>query len=206
MIYPCLAEMTGISLFLQHSNSIIMSEALTSSINNVLLNKELTGIEFFNINDKYWVFDEDKVWVLDSGIQLTFGNEVFSFAWDSEKQFYTHHFGPVSEISGELEFYPLEAMNIEGISALIGKKISSIDYKWNFYHDLDENFEPLEQKNYMPMEMLLSFDSGNVLQLAGIEFAVDLENNKISTASFDSTGNFLVTLDHKIDVEEHMEE
>ncbi|MCE3279954.1 MAG: hypothetical protein K0S44_2145 [Bacteroidetes bacterium] len=178
---------------------------LQNTLNNVLLNKELTAIEFYTINDKYWVFDEEKVWVVDCGVQLTFNEYIFTFAWNSEKQFYEHHLGKIEEITGDHEITPLHANEVESIQKLIGNKITEVKYKWNFYHDLDENYEPMEQKNYMPMEMILSFENGSVLQLAAVNFKVDTVNKTIGSATFDSTGNFLITLNHLISVKEEEE-
>jgi hypothetical protein len=178
---------------------------LQNTLNNVLLNKELTAIEFYTINDKYWVFDEEKVWVVDCGIQMTFNEDTFTFGWNSEKQFYEHHLGKIEEITGDHEITPLHANEVESIQKLIGNKITEIKYKWNFYHDLDENYEPMEQKNYMPMEMILSFENGSELQLAAVNFKVDTVNKTIGSATFDSTGNFLITMNHLINVKEEEE-
>jgi hypothetical protein len=178
---------------------------LQNTLDNILLNKELTAIEFYTINDKYWVFDEEKVWVVDCGVQLTFGEDVFTFAWNSEKQFYEHHIGRIEEITGDHEITALHAMELEGIQKLIGNKIIDIKYKWNFYHDLDENYEAKEEKNYMPMEMILTFESGSILQLAAVNFKVDTVKKTIDRAVFDSTGNFLITLNHQINVKEEEE-
>jgi hypothetical protein len=175
---------------------------LETAIKNDLLNKELSHIEFFNINEKYWVFDEEKVWVLDCGIQLTFGEENFSFGWDGDKQFYDYHKGKLEEILPETKIKSLDAMNVEGIKELIGKKIIDIKIQFNFYHDLDENYEPTEHKNYMPMEMVLNFDNGSTLQLAGIRFEVDTDTKSIHNVVFDSTGDFLVALNHPFDIKE----
>lgn len=180
-----------------------MSAELETSIKNLLLNKELMHIEFYNINDKYWVFDEEKVWVLDCGIELMAGNEFFSFGWNADKQLYEHHFGKLEELKGELQPKALDAMEVEGIKELAGKKITDVKIQWNFYHDLDENYEPTEHKNYMPMEMTLTFDNGSVLQLAAINFEVDTEKKSIHNVTFDSTGDFLVSLNHPFEIKEN---
>jgi hypothetical protein len=177
-----------------------MHTELENTLKNFILNKELSHIEFYTINDKYWVFDEEKVWVLDCGIQLSFGDEVFAFAWNKEKGFYEHHIGRIEEITADIETKGLHATEIEGIRKLIGKKITDVKFQWNFYHDLDENFEPKEEKNYMPMEILLTFENESVLQLAGINFEVDTENKKIFDVTFDSTGDLLITLNHPIEI------
>jgi|GEM_PF-1177467 len=177
-------------------------QQLEERIKSSILNRELSTIEFYNINDKYWVFDEERVWVLDCGIELSFGSDVFSFGWSAGKELYEHHFGKLEELKDEIEIKALHAMEVEGIKELCGKKISDVKIRWNFYHDLDENYEPTEHKNYMPMEMFLTFENGSTLQLAAIRFRVDTQNKTIDNVTFDSTGDFLVALNHPFEIGE----
>jgi hypothetical protein len=181
-----------------------MSTETETKLKNTLLNKELTHIEFYNASEKFWVFDEEKIWVLDLGIQLTFGEEIVTFGWDKEKQFYDVHYGKIEDVTRDLKMMNLEAENVEGIKALIGQKITDAKFQWNFYQDLDENYEPNEEKNYMPMEMILTFSNGSILQLATIEFHVNKETKMIEEPTFDSTAQFLVTLNHYVEVKEQV--
>jgi hypothetical protein len=93
-------------------------------------------------------------------------------------------------------------MELEGIKKLIGDKIINVKYQWNFYHDLDENYEPKEEKNYMPMEMIFEFENGSQLQLAACSFQVNTATKSIGSATFDSTSHLLITLNNHIEVKE----
>lgn len=177
-----------------------MSAELENQLQNYLIGKELTGIEFYTINDKYWVFDEDHTWVVDCGINMDFQDNSFSFGWNSEKGFYDHHFGKIENLTGEYKIKDLEAVNIEGIKNLIGKKIKDVKIQCNFYFDMDEHFEPTEHKNFMPMEMIITFDNGDLLQLAAIRFEIDKESKQIKNAIYDSEAKFLITLNKPADI------
>jgi hypothetical protein len=177
-----------------------MSAELENKIIYYLTGKELTGIEFYTINDKYWVFNEDHTWIVDCGINLDFQDTSFSFGWNNEKGFYDHHFGKIENLAGEFIIKDLEATNIEGIKNLVGKKIKDVKVQCNYYFDLDENYVPTEHKNFMPMEIILTFDTGEVLQLASISFEIDKESRQMKNIIFDSEGEFLITLDKPIEV------
>lgn len=183
-----------------------MSAELENKIKGYLIGKELTDIDFYTINDKYWVFDEDHTWVIDCGINLDFQDGSFSFGHDCEKGFYDIHFGKIDHLAGEFVIKNLEAVNIEGIHNLIGKRVIDVKVKSNFYYDLDENYEPTEHKNFMPMEILVHFEDNNFLQLAAISFQVDKESKQIINAEYDSEADFLISLNKPIDiVNENME-
>jgi hypothetical protein len=178
-----------------------MSAELENEIRNHLSGKELKGIEFYTINDKYWVFDEDHTWVVDCGINLDFENDSFAFGWNSDKGFYDHHTGKIENLVGEYKIKDLEAVNIEGISNLIGKKISEVKVLCNYYFDLDENYEPTENKNFMPMEMQITFENGDVLQMAAVRFEIDKESKSMKNVFYDSEAEFLITLNKPVDIE-----
>jgi hypothetical protein len=177
-----------------------MSVELENEIKNHLIGKELTGIEFYTINDKYFVFDEDHLWVIDCGISLDFQDSSFSFGWNNEKGFYDHHLGKIENLAGEHKTKDLEAKNIEGINNLIGKKISDVNVKCNYYFDLDENYEPTEHKNFMPMEMIITFENEDTLQLAAIQFEVDKETRQMKNVIYDSEAEFLISLNKPVEI------
>jgi len=170
------------------------------SIRNFLLNKTVTDIEFYIINENYFVFDENHIWVIDAGVEIGMGEESFSFGWNSEKTIYEHHFGKMSGLTMDTATTDLDAFHIEGLKNLQGKKIRDLEFQWNWYSDMDEHFEPIEPKNYIPVELIITFENGSVLQLAAIDYKLDVVNKAMKDVVFDSEGNFLVTLDHPVEI------
>ncbi len=171
-----------------------------TQLKQALLNKEITGIEFYNLGKGYMIFDEDHVWLINGGIEFKFGDAAFTFAWSSEKEFYDYLPEKINALTNDLEVKELEAVNIPGINELTGAKITNVDIIWNFYFDLDENFEPTEEKHYMPMGLTLSFTNGSKMQLAAVNYELDVKNNTMDNVMFDSTGELLITLNHPVEI------
>ena len=195
-----------VNLAVAIKNKIVMQTATEQSIRNFLLNKTVSGIEFFIINEKYYVFDEARIWVIDAGVEIGLGEERFCFCWDPEKEIYAHHFGKMADLLDDVHPADLDDSNPAGIKSLVGQKITDVQMQWNWYSDLDENFEPLEHKNYIPVELIITFENGHTLQLAAVDYGIDVVNKKMKNVVFDSERSFLVTLNHvmKIDTENEL--
>ena len=120
-------------------------EQIEKQIKDYLVNKKITDIEFYVISPNYLCPDPDHVWILAGGVELKFDEDKFAFAWSQEKEFYDINTNDIKELTGDLNLDFLEAKNIKGINSLTGKSIKDIEFKWNFYQDMDENFEVIEE-------------------------------------------------------------
>jgi hypothetical protein len=183
-----------------------MSVELEKSIRNFICNKPITDIEFFDFNDKYFALNEDRLWIVDGGIELHFGNESFTFGWHQDHSIFTHHFGELTDICGDLEAADLDAINLPEVNQLIGKTIKEITFQWNWFSELDENFEPKEEKIYVPSEMIITLEDGYRIQLAAISYGIDFQTKSIQNPVFDSEGSFLISLNLPIDIKKEVEE
>ena len=177
-----------------------MHTATETSIKSFILNKTVTAVDFYLIKEKYYVFDEEHTWVIDAGAEISFGDEKFSFGWNAAAEIYQHHFGAITELYDEIEIANLDEQDVSGLKNLAGNKITDVKFQWTWYSGLDENFEPLETKNYIPVEMLLTFENGSILQLAAINYAIDFPTKSLKDITFDSEGSFLVTLDDVLEI------
>ena len=173
-------------------------EELESLIKGYLHNKELLDIEFFNANKNYYIPDPDKLWIIDSGVELTLPDQKFSFGWAMDKEFFNVIPGGIDGLTGELKVEQLGARNVEGLNALIGSRIHKVDLKWNFYHELDENFEIKEEKKFMPFEIIMTFDNSSTLQLAAVDFG--LRDGQLVNLTYESQGNLMISLNEIIEI------
>lgn len=187
-------------------NFIKMDTTEEKEIKRHILGKPLTAIEFYNLNRNYLVPDENHIWIIDGGIELCFGSDVFSFAWSDTNQFYMHCREKIGTLTGEMKTAPLGATEIEGIRELIGKKITGAEIVWNWYSDMDENYEPTDVMHYMPMGIDLLFDNGSRLQLAAIKYALDPATVSVIDPTYDSEGELLITLDHLLEIRKEITE
>lgn len=169
-------------------------------ISDSMIGKTLTDIEFYNVNNQYFVPDPNGCWIVDTGIELTFDQEKFSFGWRSDSEFFDYESGPINLLIADLSPINLEAKNNDGIQNLIGGKIKTVNCKWDFYQEYDENFELKEDKNYIPVEMILTFENESVLHLACIDFGI--MGGKVDNMIYNPQGQFLIGLNQTFDIRE----
>lgn len=168
-------------------------------IKSALLNKKITDIEFYNINDSYLVFDENAQWVFDGGIQIKHESGLFSFGWDSENQGFDYAIDKsIDSLIADLPFYSVDAKKIAGISSLIGSEVETIDFEWDYYQEFDENAELKEEKIYVPVQMNLTFKFNNFLQIALIDFTIKENPFEIVNPVFNLAGQLYISLNKNI--------
>lgn len=167
---------------------------LEETIKSYLISKKVTDIEFFNINDDYYEFDPESKWVIDAGIQIRFGEDVFSYGWETEHEGLGYSLGrELKTILGDANYYELDAKSKTNIRSLIGKEINDVKINWSYYREYDENFVLKEEKTFVPVEIILTFDEDVFLQVAIIDFQIKVEPFEIVNAVHHINGNFLIS-------------
>ena len=162
-------------------------------LDQLLLNKTITDIEFYSHNERYISPDHDKTWIITGGIELRLGDAVFSFGWHPESEFHDGSDKPVLEFQEEGEaLSTLDAKNAESVKGLINKTILEIDYEWNSFQEYDENFELKETLSYMPVGMNIKLSDDHTLQIAAASY--HLKDDQISKAIYNSEGNVLIAI------------
>jgi hypothetical protein len=164
-----------------------------------LLNKTLNDIEFYDSDLNYVSPDMDHTWILDGGIQLKLDNTYFSFAFSSEQEFFNAFSLKIDELNNEFELHSLGARDVNEINTLVGHQIIDIKTLWNFYTELDENFDQKNEKKYMPFEIILYFSNNSFLQIAAIEY--EMENNKLINLHYNSERELLISINKKLEIE-----
>ncbi|MCG8321456.1 MAG: hypothetical protein MI921_18275 [Cytophagales bacterium] len=173
-------------------------EQLERVIEKFLLNRTLTDIEFYNINPYYFSPDPDKTWIINGGIELTFDDDNFSFGWNEKKEFFEAIPGSFDALMTDLTFESLGAQNVRGLQDLIGKSVSNLKFKWNFYQEYDEDFKLKEEKKYMPFEIIIEFNDGNFLQISAVD--CEIYTDKIGEIIYDSQAQLLISLNERFEI------
>ena len=182
-------------------------EELENYFRSKFLNKKLTEIEFYNTNDQFYVFNEDSKWVVDGGVQINFGDEVFSYGWETDFEGYNYSFEKsFEELIGESDQYAIGAKDVKGISNLIGKTVTNLALKWQFYQEYDEEGELKDEKTFVPVELIIQFDFEDLLHFALIDFGIDMETNNIENAVYDLGGNMLLSINNETEINIYQEE
>lgn len=167
-------------------------------LNQLFLNKTLNDIEFFDHDLRYYSPNMDQTWIVDGGVQFLLDDQYVSFAFSGEYQFFNILLSKVEDIPNDFKMKSLGAKEVPGINALLGKMVTGIRPVWNFYQDLDEDFEPTGEKKYMPYELLLTFSDQTFLQIAAVEFSI--LDNEIAELQYNSERDLLISLNKKFDI------
>ena len=165
---------------------------------SLIINQKLKNLQFYNISEKYLVFDPDHRWVIEAGIEMTFNDYTLSLGWNSEMQLYEMINGNIKELTGDLEIYEMDFKEHPNINKLIGQNITDVSINWTWYQKMDNNYEISKEKSPIPQELVLSFDDGSVLQLATVMFQI--ENDNITNPVFDSQNTILITVNQPIEI------
>ncbi len=174
---------------------------IESNIKSYLVNKKITNITFFNMNDNYLDFEQKSMWVIDGGIQMDTDSGIFSFGWNYEQEGFDYVLDKtIDTILGEAPAYEVDLKRNSDLVALIGSEISDVEFEWDFYQELDENGELNEEKIFIPVLLLLHFKSNDFLQLALIDYEIQEEPFNIVNPKFDLTGELLISHNTRIKI------
>jgi len=174
---------------------------LESKIIERLLNKRILDIEFYNINESYFVFDPKAIWVIDGGVQIKFEDGFFSYGWDYENGGFDLSLNKsIDKLFGEAPFYSLDAKQIKGVSVLIGLEIEEVNIKWDYYREFNEDGELKDEKIYVPVELIFRLNRGKILHLALINFGIKNNPFEIVNAEYSLDGKLLIALNKEIEI------
>lgn len=174
---------------------------IESSIKSYLLNKKITNIKFFNINDTYLDFEQKSMWIIDGGIQIDIDHGIFSFGWNYEQEGFDFVLDKtIDTILGEAPAYEVDLKRNSGLVSIIGSEISDLEFEWDFYQEYDENGELKEGKIFFPVMLLLKFRSNDFLQLALIDYEIQEEPFNIVNPKFDLGGELLISHNARIKI------
>ena len=193
-------EHSSISPIFLALQKIHFLEAIETTYRELLVGATLTGMECFIVGEEFLTFDPEKIWVINAGVELMINEQPFCVAYNIDMRLWDSVIGTIEELTGEVDILELDAEEIPTKSQLVGQKITGVDFNWNWYHKLDENFVPVQEKSFIPFEIFFQFENGSTLQLASIGFS--LENNEILNPKFNSQGQLLVAINERVTIEE----
>ncbi|NJO69918.1 MAG: hypothetical protein HC830_12125 [Bacteroidetes bacterium] len=171
-------------------------EKYEQALKSLFINKTLQDIEFYDSDMRYFSPDMEKTWIVDGGIEFNLDGEFVSYVFSAEQDFFNVFVEKLENLNERFESKNLGARDVPALDALVGKKVTGIEAKWNFYTELDEDFEPTGDKKYMPIELIVTFDDSSFLQLAAIQY--NIQENQLINFQFNSERELLISLNKKI--------
>ncbi len=166
----------------------------------LIINKALKDIRFYNIIENYMVFEPNHKWVIEGGIEIIFEEHTVCLGWNADMQLYDIVKGYIKELTGDFDIYELDFSEYTNVMDLPGKKIKDMTFNWTWYQKMDENMELVEEKTYIPQELRIIFEDDTLLQIATIVF--QLRDKQIEKPVFDSQSMILLTINQPVDIQE----
>lgn len=174
----------------------------TDHLASTFIGQELKSIKLYNVNDKYFVFDPKIHAVIDGGVEFIFEEQTLSIAWNMELEHFDVHPSAVKPLLNDIDYYEIDLADIPFVGDILNSKLQSLKAKWGWYYNLDDELEPIGEKQCFPFEIIFSFENGHQFQIAMVAF--DIENKKMCNVKFDVGGQLLLALDgiHEIESQE----
>lgn len=176
----------------------------TEKLNLMFEGKKLTGIKFYNVNDNYFVFNETKLAIIDGGVEFDFEDEKLVLAWNAELELFDNNTESAESLLAHLDYYQIDSNDLPLGIDLLGHKVESIETKWNWYQKLNDELEPYGSNQYVTKEIVITFQSKRILQVATITY--EIENKSIKEPKYDYQGNILLSVDNVIEITDNLDD
>lgn len=167
----------------------------TTTLEEQLTGKTITGVKLYNVADHYYALDTNKV-AVDGGVALSFGDETLLIAWSKKQELIDCVFGKPEDVLEDIPFYELE--DIGHLFDFTGETVQSVSIKWNFFEEFDDNFEIIPGKNYIVEELVLNLSNERILQVAAAN--CEIADGAINYIEFNAQGNILVVVDERMEI------
>ncbi len=164
---------------------------LDTSFENSLNNQELLEIRYFNIHDDYFIFDSENLLIIDGAVLLQFSTTKLTLGWNANLELFDTVEEDVSVLLKDSNFYELDLDNEVLTKKFIGKKIQSTSVKWNWYQDLNDDYEPDGPQMNIIEELVLKFEDGSSLQIATVRYTLNQKN--VTDLEFDPQGQLMIS-------------
>ena len=154
------------------------------------VNKTLKEIKVYNHHQPYPFIEKNEAVVISAAVELTFDDAVIAFHWHAEDHIFNFSF---QSVELDEEWDDIEVTNIDTYSNLRQQTIQDIETNWTYFQRLDENFEIIDEKLFVPQELIINFSNGSQLQIACVDFNVDPASSDLINLSYNMNSGILVS-------------
>ena len=155
-----------------------------------ILNKKLHSIKVYNHHQPYPFVEDNEAVVVSAAVAFVFGDSPITFFWHLEDSIFNFS---LAEVEIDEDWDDIEITNIDTFKNMEGDEVNGVAINWTYFQKLDENFEILEEKIFVPQEMVLSFTNGSQLQIACVDFNIDPVSNDLVNLSYHMSGGLLIS-------------
>lgn len=169
-----------------------------TKLESQLIGQRLHSLELYHVNDTYNCLSTTSL-IIDGGISLVFGGRRLTIGWSAEKELFDTIHEPIDSLLDDLAYFVVEEEGEAIFSELKDKKVIDVEIKWNFFQDIDAEFQRIPGVRYVIEEIVLTFEGGLDLQVATIDY--NLDSDELSNIRHNLEGELLVTLNNKLEIE-----
>jgi hypothetical protein len=174
-----------------------MIKSIENQFKSSMTDAKLVDIRLYQVNDHYYNLPDKKLCIIDAGIEFIFNLDSFSFAWNQELGAFNFRKNEFIQTYQDDNFREL---NHELIKSLGKDKIVEVDFKWIDY-EIIIDYTMTTKKESGLVEILLTFESGDSLQIATVGFEFNKDNFP-DKFYYDITGQLLLSVNNYIDIKQ----
>lgn len=175
-----------------------MDQIIISQLKAKLVGRQLLGIDCYNINDNYFVYEEESLAIVDGGISLNFSDFRLALGWNSEREIHTITEESVLQLFANHDYYKISSNNFPFNESILGETVSSINTEWTWFKDFGEYMEPVGPRIYTLHGIVIYFEDGQTLQIATVNY--DLQGEDFCNFRFSVDGELMLSVNKVIDI------
>ena len=104
----------------------IMAFENIEELEQSFIGRTLTSMNFYNVNDDYFVFNPDNLAVIDGGIELMFEEGILVIAWNAEEELFDVSTNSIKSLLADLDYYQVDSGDLPLGQQLLGSKVASL--------------------------------------------------------------------------------
>ena len=140
----------------------------------MLLSEKILSIKVFQINDTFYDLKNKNEYLIDGGVEFNLPKGYLCFGFSSHFDQIILNSEPFHKNYTHENEYELTPNEIPEIFSFINKRIIDVNFKIKSFDEILD-YTMKTQKIKKPVELLLKFENGEILQLSSINF--DLGEN-----------------------------
>jgi len=167
-------------------------------LKRILLSGPLQEITFYQVNDTFFEFPNDEVWIIDGGVELKFPYGIVSAAWNPEFETYIIKNEFVKNICNLNNLYMLENNAILKLKRFIGQKVINVGFETREFEFIVDYTMKTEKEKRL-VELLLTFQNTMQIQIALIDYLLEV-NKAPKDFTFDISTELLISTKNIIEI------
>ena len=167
-------------------------QAHEQGFRDLLLGKRFDGCFVYTFQSRPADAVDDQSLLVFGGMDLVLDGVTMCIGFNVGMELLDLQVKEFAKLSGEVPITMLPRDLVGMLDRLEGAVVSNCSFRWMHYFELNEDFEPVEEPSFAPMEMLLEFDGGEKLQLAGIHFQL-LPSGEMTNLAYHPEGALLIS-------------